>query len=464
MKRPSGLTIDLSLANSNSNNGIKIIHDDRPIIQHSLMDVTNTYREEGLSIGKDYLRNEGLTMCRNAPEPSNLIILKTIGHGASSVVKLAKDKSRCPKGDDGIGSKESCYYALKIFPLKKEANQSRIVASLKRHSDDQKDDDITTSCFKLKQQRSMLIQELKTLTMLQCDCLIQLQGAYYDSNCYNVTLILEYMDLGSLADYLNFDQDHQNNECKNLQPSKRQKRLSQKALASICYQVLWGLSYLHHERILHRDLKPANVLLNSKGNVKISDLGISGQTRAISGTVTAAGSMDETGSGLNHTVIGTFWYMSPERLFDKTYGLSSDLWSFGLLLLECATAGWNPMRDMEEDDHDESRSKPKPKVGRKKLSSMVELATILETFCIHETIEKIVSKYNQDIDDEGIDWKHEIDQRNSIFEIFIATLQNIPEKRVPAHLLLKSPWLIQNGIKSVDSAVHAMKEYLAKKL
>lgn len=46
-------------------------------------------------------------------------------------------------------------------------------------------------------------------------------------------------------------------------------------LAKVALQMLCGLSYLHSKNQLHRDIKPANVLLNSQGQLKLSDFGIS---------------------------------------------------------------------------------------------------------------------------------------------------------------------------------------------
>lgn len=56
---------------------------------------------------------------------------------------------------------------------------------------------------------------------------------------------------------------------------KREPLISEDLLAKIVLQMLCGLTYLHSKNILHRDIKPANVLLNFKGEVKLSDFGIS---------------------------------------------------------------------------------------------------------------------------------------------------------------------------------------------
>ena len=61
------------------------------------------------------------------------------------------------------------------------------------------------------------------------------------------------------------------------------------------YQILYGLGYLHFEKRLHRDLKPGNILINSSGEVKLTDFGIS----------------KEMGASLAGTYVGSFKYMSP---------------------------------------------------------------------------------------------------------------------------------------------------------
>ena len=99
--------------------------------------------------------------------------------------------------------------------------------------------------------------------------------------------------------------------------------LSESVLAAMTFQSLWGLAYLRHEHRLHRDIKPQNILLNSRGNIKLTDFGIS---RELDNSI-----------GKCMTIVGTFKYMSPERILGENYSYSSDVWSMGLVLIECAT-------------------------------------------------------------------------------------------------------------------------------
>jgi len=69
-------------------------------------------------------------------------------------------------------------------------------------------------------------------------------------------------------------------------------------------------------------MKPGNILLNCRGEIKISDFGLSAE-------------LDST-KEMCATFIGTHAYMSPERLGGKPYSFASDIWSLGITLVECA--------------------------------------------------------------------------------------------------------------------------------
>eukprot|EP01062_Namystynia_karyoxenos_P029428 TRINITY_DN22113_c0_g1_i1.p1 TRINITY_DN22113_c0_g1~~TRINITY_DN22113_c0_g1_i1.p1 ORF type:complete len:597 (+),score=151.57 TRINITY_DN22113_c0_g1_i1:118-1908(+) len=89
------------------------------------------------------------------------------------------------------------------------------------------------------------------------------------------------------------------------------------AVQAAAWQALNGLCYLHKSKIIHRDLKPHNILFNGKGEVKVTDFGVS------SGVKTVDGDQAET-------FVGTMIFMSPERCIGAPYSFDADVWALGL--------------------------------------------------------------------------------------------------------------------------------------
>lgn len=135
--------------------------------------------------------------------------------------------------------------------------------------------------------------------------IVSFYGAFYHEGM--VSFILEFMDGGTLAELV----------------EKCGGKLPENVLGKLTAQLLQGLSYLHKTmHIIHRDIKPQNILLNSKGQAKITDFGVSGELAST--------------QAMAKTFVGTHKYMSPNRITGKQHSAKSDVWSLGLVVLEAA--------------------------------------------------------------------------------------------------------------------------------
>ncbi|KAJ3207867.1 Protein kinase [Entophlyctis luteolus] len=116
-------------------------------------------------------------------------------------------------------------------------------------------------------------------------------------------LILEYMEGGKLTDIID------------------DNKLTESQIAAICCEVVKGLIHLHKRAIIHRDIKSDNVLVGRDGNIKLTDFGYSAKL-----TVTRK---------QRATVVGTPYWMAPEVVKRLPYGPKVDIWSTGILAIEC---------------------------------------------------------------------------------------------------------------------------------
>lgn len=156
-----------------------------------------------------------------------------------------------------------------------------------------------------------LRREIDLLRTLNHPHIVQYLGSNCKDDKFNI--FLEYVAGGSVAAMLN-----------------SYGKLKEPLIRNFVRQILDGLSYLHSKDIIHRDIKGANVLVDNKGNIKISDFGISKRVEV--------SSLAQPTKLNNRTSLqGSVFWMAPEVVKQTSYTRKADIWSLGCLIVEMFT-------------------------------------------------------------------------------------------------------------------------------
>eukprot|EP01104_Vermistella_antarctica_P011315 TRINITY_DN314_c7_g1_i1.p1 TRINITY_DN314_c7_g1~~TRINITY_DN314_c7_g1_i1.p1 ORF type:complete len:817 (+),score=277.80 TRINITY_DN314_c7_g1_i1:241-2451(+) len=149
-------------------------------------------------------------------------------------------------------------------------------------------------------------KEIDILKKCRNDLVVRYFGCCYKEE--KLWILMDYCGAGAVCDIY-----------KKIKPVH--KTFIEDEIAAIIVSVLEGLVYLHSIGTIHRDLKSGNILINSEGDIKIADFGVSAELgNAVKAT----------------TTIGTPLFMSPEVIDGSKYDSQADIWSLGITAIEMA--------------------------------------------------------------------------------------------------------------------------------
>ncbi|KAJ0261512.1 CBL-interacting serine/threonine-protein kinase 21 [Hirschfeldia incana] len=158
--------------------------------------------------------------------------------------------------------------------------------------------------------QSQVQREIRTMKLLNHPNIVQIHEVIGTKT--KICIVMEYVAGGQLSDKL----------CRHKMKESDARKLFQ--------QLIDAVDYCHNRGVYHRDLKPQNLLIDSKGNLKVSDFGLS--------------AVPKSGDMLS-TACGSPCYIAPELIMNKGYsGAAVDVWSCGVILFELL-AGYPPFDD-----------------------------------------------------------------------------------------------------------------------
>lgn len=145
--------------------------------------------------------------------------------------------------------------------------------------------------------------------------------------CYTtdteIWVVMEYMDV-ALSDIISIEAPSDDTDDDQTSSTTKHycERMTEEQMARVARDVLRALGRLHKLGRIHRDIRSDNVLINMRGEIKLTDFSHCAQL--------------SKAQPKRNSVIGTPYWMAPEVIKGQEYDAKADIWSLGVLMLEMA--------------------------------------------------------------------------------------------------------------------------------